>query len=104
MLAMLHREVLTHPEDTRLRTLFSEVQAFPDMPLGFRDPDLGIPSEPTFTLRLERDGLALGFLTTLTAFTAPQNVTLEELRIESFFPLDEATAAACTAFAHGDTP
>jgi transcriptional regulator with XRE-family HTH domain len=104
MLAMLYREVLTHPEDSRLRDLFSEVQAYPDMPRGFRDPDLATPSEATFTLRLARDGLALGFLTTLTAFTAPQNVTLEELRIESFFPLDEATVAACTAFASGDTP
>jgi transcriptional regulator with XRE-family HTH domain len=104
MLAILYREVLTHPEDARLRTLFSEIQEFPDMPLGFREPDLSTPSEPTFTLRLERDGLELGFLTTLTAFTAPQNVTLEELRIESFFPLDEATAAACTNLASAGTP
>jgi transcriptional regulator with XRE-family HTH domain len=99
MLGMLYREVLINPGDERLRTLLAEVQAFPDLPLGFRDPDLGTPSEPTFTLRLERDGLALGFLTTLTAFTAPQNITLEELRIESFFPLDEATTEACTRLA-----
>lgn len=33
--------------------------------------------------------------TTLTSFSAPQNVTLEELRIESYFPLDDATARFC---------
>ena len=28
-------------------------------------------------------------------FSAPQNITLEELQIESYFPLDDATARAC---------
>jgi len=28
----------------------------------------------------------------VTVFSAPQNVTLEELRLESWFPLDDATA------------
>jgi hypothetical protein len=31
----------------------------------------------------------------VTAFSAPQNVTLDELRLESYFPLDEATLAVC---------
>lgn len=35
--------------------------------------------------------LSLKFLTTITEFNAPQNVTLEELRIESYFPVDEQT-------------
>jgi hypothetical protein len=30
----------------------------------------------------------------LTVFNAPQNVTLDELKPESYFPLDEATARA----------
>ena len=44
-----------------------------------------------------RDDLELAFLTTLTSFSAPGNVTLDELRIESYFPLDEATERACGA-------
>ncbi len=58
-------------------------------------PDFSLPSEPTLSLRIRRDGLDLAFLTTLTVFNAPQNLALEELRIESYFPLDEATALAC---------
>jgi hypothetical protein len=40
------------------------------------------------------------------AFSAPQNATLDELRIESHFPLDEATTRACERFADasGETP
>ncbi len=80
----------------------AEVERYPDLPPSFRDPDLSLPTEATFTLRVRRDDLKLGFLTTLTAFTAPQNVTLEELRIERYFPLDEQTTRACERFARRD--
>ena len=50
-------------------------------------------------LRLRVEGGELAFLSTVTAFSAPQNVTLDELRIESYFPLDDATAHACERFA-----
>jgi hypothetical protein len=73
--------------------------AHPDVPASFNVPDLSAPSEPTLTIRLRRDEVALAFLTTITVFNAPQNVTLAELKIESFFPLDEATARTCEAWA-----
>ena len=57
--------------------------------------DVSAPLAPTLTLELQRDDLSLSFLGTVTVFSAPQEVALEELRIESFFPLDERTAAAC---------
>jgi len=99
MLCMLQREVLIHSEDERLRALLTEVQGYPDLPPSFREPDLGSPSDATLTIRVKRNDLELGFLTTLTSFTAPQNVTLEELRIESYFPLDDATIRACEQLA-----
>ena len=51
--------------------------------------------------RIHRESLAR-----ITAFSVPQNVTLDELRIESYFPLDEATMRACERFADasGETP
>ena len=50
-------------------------------------------------IHLKRDDIELAFLTTVTAFNAPGNVTLEELRIESYFPLDRATEEACKKLA-----
>lgn len=58
-----------------------------------------MPSEATLSFRLKKGDLELGFLTTLTTFNAPQNVTLEELRIESYFPLDDQTARVCERLA-----
>ena len=57
--------------------------------------DCSLPSQPVLALRLRRGDLQLAFFSTLTVFSAPLNVTLEELRIESYFPLDDASALRC---------
>ena len=51
------------------------------------------------TVRLLRGGLRLAFLTTLTTFAAPRRVAVEELRIESAFPVDDGTRRACERLA-----
>lgn len=38
-------------------------------------------------------------LTTVTIFNAPQKVQLEELHIESYFPLDATTERVCAEVA-----
>jgi transcriptional regulator with XRE-family HTH domain len=101
MIARLHREVLARSGDADLAALLRALLEYPGVPPAWRQPDFSAPSEPTLTLRMRRDGLDLSFLTTITSFSAPQNVTLEELRIESYFPLDDATATACEALRTG---
>ena len=99
LLSRLHREVLERPNDAALATLLRSLLDQPDVPRDWQAPDLSLPSEPVLPIRLQRDGQSLGFLTTVTVFNAPQNVTVEELRIESYFPLDDATRRACEALA-----
>jgi transcriptional regulator with XRE-family HTH domain len=99
LLARLHREVLERPNDTELAALLRGLFEYPGVPVGWQQPDLSVPSEPCLTLRLKRDELELAFVTTVTVFSAPQNVTLDELRIESYFPLDEPTRRACERLA-----
>jgi hypothetical protein len=98
LVARLHRETLAKP-DPELQALLRSLFEYPDVPESWRQPDFGAPCDPTMTLRLRRGDLELAFLTTVTAFNAPQNVTLEELRIEAYFPLDEATTRACRRLA-----
>lgn len=102
MLARLQREALDRRRDDGLARLLSQLCAFEGVPAGWRTPDLETPSEATLHLRFELGGQVIGFLTTLTVFQAPQNPALEELRIESYFPLDDATEAICRALAQGD--
>jgi hypothetical protein len=101
LLARLHRESLARPGDAELAALVRALLDYPGVPSSWRRPDLSAPSEPTLGLRLRLASAELGFLSTVTAFSAPQNVTLDELRIESYFPADDATARACAALAVG---
>ncbi len=108
LLSRLHREALRRPEDEGLRGLLDEMLTYPDVPSEWRQPDLRLPNVATYTFRLAKDDLEMAFLTTVTTFSAPSNITLEELQIESYFPLDEATEQACRKLAlpaheRGDT-
>ena len=95
LLSRLHRESLARSTDEALARLVRSLLAYPKVPESFSHPDFVSPSEPVFAVRLRRDNAELSFLATITAFSVPQNVTLDELRIESYYPLDAATTAAC---------
>lgn len=99
LLARLHRESLERAGDRRLQQLLRELLAYPGVPKDWQQPDLSQPSQPLLALRLQTPTFSVGFLTTLTVFSAPQNVTLDEICIESYFPLDEASARVCEKIA-----
>jgi hypothetical protein len=48
---------------------------------------------PVVPVEFEKAGLALSYFSTVTTLGTPQDAMLQEIRIESFFPADEATAA-----------
>ncbi len=95
MLMRLQRELLQCPNHPRLPALLERVLGFPEVPAGWQQPDFALGAEAVSCFSLQRDDLRLTFLTTITAFAAPQNVTLEELRIESYFPADSQTELLC---------
>jgi transcriptional regulator with XRE-family HTH domain len=99
MLTRLHRESLKRGGDSRLDALAKRVLAFPDVPKAWRAPDFTERVDPVFSVHLRRDDVKLAFFTTITTFSSPQLVTLDELRIESSFPLDDATRRYCQAHA-----
>lgn len=95
LLWRIQREALAEPDDGALHKLLEQLLAMPTVPADWRDIDLSLPSEPALVLHLRRGSAEFRFLTLITAFQAPQNVGVEELRIESWFPEDVATEAAC---------
>lgn len=103
MLARLHREVLA-TRDEALAELANALLDYPNVPSDWRTPDMSVPSEPVMVVTGRRDGLELSWLTTLTVFNAPQNVTMEDLKIESYFPLDEGTKRTVERLLAEDIP
>ena len=43
-------------------------------------------------MHFRKDTIDLQLFTTIATLGIPQDITLQELRIESFFPMDETTA------------
>ncbi|MFI5780866.1 helix-turn-helix domain-containing protein [Nocardia sp. NPDC051570] len=63
-----------------------------DYPGGEQPPGLPEPEQAVVPLRLRHNGTELAFLSAMTIFGTPMNITVAELAIESFFPADPATA------------
>lgn len=95
LLWRIQREVLADPDDGEMRDLLDDLLAMPTVAPDWRQVDLLVPSDPALILHLRAGDLDLRFLTTITAFQAPQNVAVEHLRIETWFPYDDATTEAC---------
>jgi transcriptional regulator with XRE-family HTH domain len=101
MIQWLHRDVVSGIGDSRTRALLDELLAYPDVPRHWRRLDLDVSTAPFLPIELRRDDLGLKFFTTLTSLGTPHDITLQELRIESFFPADEATEEVSRRLAAG---
>jgi len=91
----LHNQIAASPSDERAKRLLAEVLVYPGVPARWRTREIGAPTTPLLTTIFRKAGIELRFFSTITTFGAPHDVTLEELRIESSFPADDATAATC---------
>jgi transcriptional regulator with XRE-family HTH domain len=58
-----------------------------------------INTGPVLAMHFRKRDTSLRLFTTIATLGTPQDVTLQELRIECFFPLDEATAALLRSWA-----
>lgn len=94
----LHAQIAAAPTDPRPRRLLDEVMAYPDVPALGRLHDAPAPA-PVLTLTFHSSSGQLRFFETITTFSMPRDVTLEELRIECAFPADDQTATVCARLA-----
>jgi hypothetical protein len=94
MLERLQREIIAAPMDQSLRALHQDLVAMAGLGKAGKPPGCA-PSALTPTVNVE---VALGdhtlrVFSLLSTFGTAQDVTTDELRIATFFPADEVTAA-----------
>ncbi|MCF3962572.1 helix-turn-helix domain-containing protein [Streptomyces fuscigenes] len=99
LLEQLERQ-LALTRSPALRALYDEVAAYP-VALSRDDPAAGTGAAAGFALPLviEHDGRLLSFVSSISTFNTPTDITVAELAIEAFLPADPATAAHLAAHA-----
>jgi len=72
--------------------LLGRLLAFPGLPALSRVPSPRDAHPPVLTIHFKRSDTSLRLFTTIATLGTPHDVTLQEIRIECFFPMDDATA------------
>src|SRR5439155_11154 len=98
LMQALHREAADgiNVNAARLR---DELLTYPGVPSRWKvaDPLSVVP--PMLTMRLKKEDLSLAFFKTLTTLAMPRDITLQQLRIECFYPADTLTEENARRFA-----
>jgi len=97
----VHREAADNPSDETLKCLLKELLSYPDVPSRWRMLDLEGAPPPFLTLNYKWKNSTLCWFSTLTTLGTPLDVALQELRIETLFPADEATRTVVNRLAEG---
>lgn len=93
LIQRVHREAVGGFPDAATIELLEQALGYPGVPSEWRTPDFRTPPLPVVPVEWKKDRLALSYFSTVTTLGTPQDAMLQEIRIESFFPADEGTAA-----------
>jgi transcriptional regulator with XRE-family HTH domain len=98
LLRRVHREAVGGAADEATLELLEEILSYPGVPRSWGLPD-PVALSPFVPVHFRRGVLSFCYFSVVTTLGTPQDVTLQELRIESFFPADGATGEGARALA-----
>ena len=100
LMARARHEAMAAPLDSALQSTWRELARLPDVKAPqFKE---GEAPGPLCEVRLRRGDFAVALIGAVLTLGTPQDVTLQELRVELFMPADEVSAAALVALADQD--
>jgi len=91
MIQRLRREAAVDPSDTETRALLDEALGCHGVASRSQLPDPSAGSPPAVEMQLRRGDLELRLFSAITTLGTPLDITLQELRLETFFPADDAS-------------
>jgi hypothetical protein len=92
-----HREAVGGVPDESLKQVLAEILAYPGMPHSWRTTDPSMPLLPIIPVVFKKGDRVFNYFSTVTTLGTAQDVTVQEIRIECFFPVDESTREAARA-------
>ena len=81
--------------------LLTRLLAFPGLPALSQNPPPGETRAPVLIIHFKSKETSLRLFTTIATLGTPHDVTLQEIRVECFFPMDDATAQIFRDWARG---
>ncbi len=99
MIERAHRQVRGAGEGDPLKKLIEEVVAYPGIPEDWEIADPSDAALPVMPVEFEMGGATLSWITTITSFGTPQDVTAEEIMVECMFPANAETEAMVRSLA-----
>jgi transcriptional regulator with XRE-family HTH domain len=93
LIQRVHREAVGGVPDPTTVALLTEVLAAPGVPERWREPDFTKSLLPVIPVEFAKDDRVLRYFSMVTTVGTPQDIAAQEIRLESFFPTDDATAA-----------
>ena len=93
LVSTTYAEILADGGEPRALAFIEEVMSYPDVPQSFRKLRFEERPSPVLTLDYVVGGKSLSVFTTIATLGTPQDITLQEVRIECFFPADERSDA-----------
>ena len=93
LVSTTYAEILADGGEPRALAFIEEVMAYSDVPESFRRVRFEDRPPPVLTLDFIVGGKSLSVFTTIATLGTPQDITLQEVRIECFFPADDRSDA-----------
>ena len=91
LIKRVYREAIANDKSQQPRQLYQEFMTYPDVPQLWKLSNSHTWQLPLLTVNFLKDGLNLNFFTAIATLGTPQDIMLQELRIETLFPADEIT-------------
>jgi transcriptional regulator with XRE-family HTH domain len=95
----VHREAVGGVPDDATRKVLAEILSYPGVPPSWRTMNLGAPVIPVIPVGFRKGNRQFNFFSTVTTLGTPQDITVQEIRLECFFPADDDTARAARELA-----
>jgi len=87
----VHREAVGGVLDQETRALMSEVLAYPGVPSRWAAIDPNVVLSPFVPVSFGKGSFSASYFSAVTTLGTPQDITLQEIRVECFYPANEAT-------------
>ena len=104
LIGRVYRESIGGAPDAATSALLDEALAWAGVPRRMLIATAAAPDAAILPINFRRGELALDYFSTITTLGTARDATLQDIRIECFFPVNDTTAESAAIFLRGPGP